>query len=809
MKQYEMKSELGRRVMMSHARSDKLMHHSTLGGSPPTGFVQPNIGFQLSRSQRGANDRRPPIHCAEARRRLQAPLQGLQLKSESDEPEYYTRKDESGPWAVPRGPMTRYREDLDSSRRGPRFGQRERVSRRETQRQNRSQILNELRTRQVFKEERLGTRAYKHAFPPKKITPLDFSTGRMAKKIDFSWRENPLKLQTNKRGPGFKQPKDLFSSLVRDRQMPKKKSDFDGLFQRTTARIPRFHEDMGNLNRRMSQRSLFTATKTLNGSQMIPREPPMVKSFVKLGLESLSGRKQTQPLDWETASTQRKLGIFKEHLSIEQDIFPIEIRNRNNVKEIQNQRIIGNNHLGLQNGAIFHQQNQVMKEEKFMPIGRQIKIGSKITSQLPIKTLNEATRPFINREVEMISIVVGRPGNQMDNLISTEIKTSARRRSLNVIAQGKGQIHEVSERKDLLVRCSGCKCINARIETHEGRFLIRTNQNEDLFANFQLNNANVLRSKGDSYPLGNLKQLLLKMLLRELVGPGLLDFNIFEMKFLHAVLMKRFKGLYSGNGNKLRALYAKKGLPIPDDQVRTMLSNLQARFKTSNDEPFKDNIMAQEISFSQNDLKDIRRAFLHPNYLNLMVEHEPVKRLEEQLKFVLSRAEHSLIIEFLEKTQGLSKEQIDRKLKTDRFSVEVAFYQEYFGMLAEEHDIPIQKFYFPRNKNKLVCNSHKTINRTYIHNISLNRDYVSKVRAFISGPLLSAEKQVIRNKVNNKIDKWNTFLHKQLSFGRGSEGLEFFDQFVNKNILHNDKFKLPWSVRQIEEAVSTVLKHLT
>lgn len=815
MKQYEMKSELARHAINSMARSDKKNPHSTMGGTPPVGFVPPRINSHLSQSQRALHDMLPLVHCAEGRRRLQAPLQGLQLKSESDEPEYYTRKEERRPWGVPREPIRRYQEDSDGLR--TRFGimPLRGAQRRETQRQNRSQILNDLRTRRVFKEERLGTRPYNQVFQTKPPTHPLITRGQSSnKKLDFSWRGNPHKQNSRTSESGFRQPKELFTSLMKDQAPIKKNPDLDCLFKRTRTQVRRYPEEFMSQKdwKNKHQQNIYGSGKVIKNS---PTEPPMIRSFVKLGLErDVSLNKQNGGnIYWDQAKTQKRLDIFKDKIGAGKELYSngrqmVLNKIERNVKVISRNSEISKPNEILSFGRATNQQNNL---EKTFSIVSDIRYRN-LNNLLPLqtaRTIPNQTPLEKKREVQNITLAVGPPEKPNDMKNAIEIFGGTQRKTLNIIPQSKGQLLEVTERKDLLIRCSGCKCVNARIETHQDKFLIRTPRSQDLYANFPLHNANALRSKGDAYPLGNLKQLLLKMLLREQVGAGLRDFNIFELKLLHAVLMKRFKGLYSGNGNKLRALYAKKALAIPDNQIDIILSSLKDRYQTTSNQEFKDKIMSQEISFKAEDLKAIRGQFLHPNYLNLMVENEPVKRLEEQLKFVLSRAEHSLIIEFLEKTQGLTKEQIDRKLKTERFKVEVAFYQEYFGELAEEHAIPIQKFYFPRNKNKLVCNSHKTINRTYIHNVSLNREYVTKVRAFISGPLLTAEKLIIRNKVSNKIDKWNTFLHKQLSFGQGDKGLGFFDQFVEKNILKNDKFKLPWSVRQIEAAVGTVLKHLT
>ena len=223
---------------------------------------------------------------------------------------------------------------------------------------------------------------------------------------------------------------------------------------------------------------------------------------------------------------------------------------------------------------------------------------------------------------------------------------------------------------------------------------------------------------------------------------------------------------------------------------------------------FKDIINQKTIHYTEIDLEDVDMQQFTTVFLNILIENEPLKRLEEQLKFVLSRAEQSLIVEFLGIEKGKSPEEIDKSLKTNRYGVEVDFYAKYFLELAKANSIPVEKFYFPRNKNKLVSNSHKTINKSYMSNITLNQTYIKKMIDYIQAKLLNVEKETIQTKINNKIEKWNAFLLRKLNFEKEENILEHFDNFINSNILDNDKFKLPWSVKQIESAISTVLTQL-
>jgi hypothetical protein len=362
--------------------------------------------------------------------------------------------------------------------------------------------------------------------------------------------------------------------------------------------------------------------------------------------------------------------------------------------------------------------------------------------------------------------------------------------------------------KELMLKCQNCECVVAEIETARRNYFISLPQSNQIFANFKLDNVSSIINKGESYPLQNLKKILMNMLLRKNIEPQMLDLNIFEIKLLHAVLIKRFKSFYVNSSTKMKK--SPKQIVREHNigntfheflETKTVHKGLMKGF-------YKDTINQKNIFYNSENLKSINEHQFTSVFLNILTENEPSKRLEEQLKFVLSRAEQSLIVDFLRNIKNKTPEEIDKSLKTNRYSVEVEFYAKYFSSFAKEHGVPIEKFYFPRNKNKLVSNSHKTINKSYMRNITLNAEYVAKMKAHIQDNLLKLEKETIRVKINNKIEKWNSFLLRKINFEKEENILDLFDSFIETNILKNDKFKLPWSVKQIEAAISIVLDHL-
>ena len=381
--------------------------------------------------------------------------------------------------------------------------------------------------------------------------------------------------------------------------------------------------------------------------------------------------------------------------------------------------------------------------------------------------------------------------------------------SSDIVPTQQGKLFLKEKKKEFLIQCGKCECLVAKIDTSNHNYLVSTQGSKDIFANFELANVTSLNCKNEAYPLENLKNILIRMLLRQEISFNLLDLNIFEIKLLHAVLVKRFKNFYTNSKLKLKIESPKKN-KFQQYGKETFTDFLeQKRLQTgANRGLFQDIINQKKITFSEENLSEIDLEQISSSYLNILIENEPLKRLEEQLKFVLSRAEQSLIIDFLRHKKKFTAEQIDRNLKTNRYSIEVDFYKEFFEAVAKKQEIPIEKFYFPRNKNKLVSNSHKTINKSYMSNITSNASYVRQMKLHIKDHLLQAEKKTIQTKINNKIEKWNSFLLRKLSFEKENNILQHFDDFIQVNILDNDKFKLPWSIKQIDLAIHTVLDQL-
>jgi hypothetical protein len=388
-----------------------------------------------------------------------------------------------------------------------------------------------------------------------------------------------------------------------------------------------------------------------------------------------------------------------------------------------------------------------------------------------------------------------------------EIKKFDLKNDLLIRPEPRGRLWH-HQKKEFMVQCGKCECVVAKIDTARRNYFISTQSSRDIFANFQLSNISSIVNKSEAYPLENLKKILINMLLRQKIQPQMLDLNIFEIKLLHAVLVKRFKGFYLNSKIKLKKSYRKILKNFAN--LNCFREFLETKRVQSGPKQglFKDIINQKNIYFDESNIEDIDKQQFTTAFLNILIENEPLKRLEEQLKFVLSRAEQSLIVEYLSKEKEQTPEQIDKSLKTNRYNVEVEFYHKYFFEFSKCHRIPIEKFYFPRNKNKLVSNSHKTINKSYMSNITLNTDYVRKMTSHIRDNLLKLEKETIRTKINNKIEKWNSFLLRKLNFEHQDKILEEFDSFISTNILDNDKFKLPWSVKQIESAINTVMDQL-
>lgn len=163
------------------------------------------------------------------------------------------------------------------------------------------------------------------------------------------------------------------------------------------------------------------------------------------------------------------------------------------------------------------------------------------------------------------------------------------------------------------------------------------------------------------------------------------------------------------------------------------------------------------------------------------------KRPEENYKFIFKRCLKHMKEKFKRDHPALAK----------RKDLDKLFYEHYFRQVSDSQKISIDNFYHPKNskiKNKV---GPKTINNTYIQNICKSRLFKQDFSEYLDRQLLGEYQESIKLKIKNLISRWSKEL-------RTSSNREEAVRGICKYIEENKKCKLPWSVKEVTEAIRAV-----
>lgn len=164
------------------------------------------------------------------------------------------------------------------------------------------------------------------------------------------------------------------------------------------------------------------------------------------------------------------------------------------------------------------------------------------------------------------------------------------------------------------------------------------------------------------------------------------------------------------------------------------------------------------------------------------------KRPEEKYKFVFKRAFKLLKERFAQDAKAVTK--------TKASTAERAFYEFYFQEYAARHRLPLEKYYNPKNSTAKDSNYHKTISIDYVNLIKESPAFVCNFMAALDQIITSCD----------------GFIDSKLR----SLGLRFVEFYTRKPdaymheighyIAKNAKCKLPWTKKEVAEAVEIVTK---
>ena len=172
-----------------------------------------------------------------------------------------------------------------------------------------------------------------------------------------------------------------------------------------------------------------------------------------------------------------------------------------------------------------------------------------------------------------------------------------------------------------------------------------------------------------------------------------------------------------------------------------------------------------------------------------LTKSDSIKRPEENYKFVFKRCLKHMKEEF-KAGQGkkLSKKDIER-----------TFYEHYFRRVVEEEKVPLESFFHPKNSKAKTSHCPKTINNVYVENISKSPEFVRDFTGYLTQDLEGEYREVIDAKLNGLVQRWEN------EYQESRNGEEVIRN-ICQNIEKNKKFKLPWTVREVQEAVMSVRK---
>lgn len=186
------------------------------------------------------------------------------------------------------------------------------------------------------------------------------------------------------------------------------------------------------------------------------------------------------------------------------------------------------------------------------------------------------------------------------------------------------------------------------------------------------------------------------------------------------------------------------------------------------------------------ELHPLGDTYLHDLFIELQ-NAISCKRPEENYKFIFKRCLKHMKEEFKNENQTLAK----------RKDIDRCFYEYYFRSVSDSSKISIDNFYHPKNSKIKNKNGPKTINNTYIQNICRSKGFKKDFSDYLDKFLLKEYQESIKLKIKNLIARWSKEM--KVSTDR-TAAVSSICTYIEKN----KKCKLPWSVKEVTEAIRSV-----
>jgi hypothetical protein len=168
---------------------------------------------------------------------------------------------------------------------------------------------------------------------------------------------------------------------------------------------------------------------------------------------------------------------------------------------------------------------------------------------------------------------------------------------------------------------------------------------------------------------------------------------------------------------------------------------------------------------------------------------QSTKRSEENQKFVFKRCLKALKKK-LRKNYNIKK----KKRDFERF-----FFDFYFKESSERHKIPIEKFFPPKDskRKRQLPKKMRSISLTYINNVTLSESFHRDFVNYLNEDFVKDHSKTIEEKLSALVIKWET---------------EFINSAMKPSVIEAislkietcPKYKLPWTLKEIEAAICFV-----
>lgn len=202
---------------------------------------------------------------------------------------------------------------------------------------------------------------------------------------------------------------------------------------------------------------------------------------------------------------------------------------------------------------------------------------------------------------------------------------------------------------------------------------------------------------------------------------------------------------------------------------------------------FKDNSSRKAIVFLESNIESLSSDQLQ-SHVQEVFKLKVKKRPEENYKFVFKRALKEMKKNFIESQKQANQQKFNMR------DLEMSFYESYFGKIANEKGIPIEKFFHPRNEGRMGGISPKSFNNEYVKSICLSPQFVSEFKAILE-VMPERSKKMISSKLR--------LLGNKLTLGKQSDSEA--ELLKKKEYIRTErKCKLPWTLKEVREAVKMV-----